>query len=58
MHMKKETGTSISARHVGRLLNRLGFVNKRARYDLSHRRASAEYEDKKDLDGLQKGLSA
>jgi transposase len=59
MHMEKETGTSISARHVGRLLNRLGFVYKRARYDLSHKRDREEYEQKKkELGGLKKGLSA
>lgn len=58
-HMERETGTKISVRHMGRLLKKLGFVYKRARYDLSHRRDPQQYEEKKQqLSGLKKGPSA
>ena len=59
LHMEKETGIEISPRHMGRLLDKLGFVYKRARHGLSHRRDPEEYEQKKsELSSLKKGLSA
>lgn len=59
IYMDKKTGVTVSVGHMSRLLKGLGYVYKRARHDLSHRREQALYERKKaELEGLKKGLSS
>ena len=59
IYMDKKTGVTVSAGHTSRLLKRLGYVYKRPRHDLSHRRDQKLYELKKEeLEELKKGLSA
>lgn len=57
IYMDKKTGVTVSVGHMSRLLKGLGYVYKRARHDLSHRRDQALYERKRaELEGLKKGL--
>lgn len=58
-HMEEETGVQISVSRMSALLKELDFTYKRARHDLSHRRDSELYEEKKkELNGLKKGPEA
>jgi transposase len=57
IYMDKTTGVTVSAGHMGRLLKQLGYVYKRPRHDLSHKRDQRAYEvAKAELDELKKGL--
>jgi len=59
IYMDKKTGVTVSVGHMSRLLRELGYVYKRARHDLSHKRDQKLYELKKaELEGLKKGLWA
>jgi len=59
IYMDKRTGVTVSSRHLGRLLKGLGYVYKRPRHDLSHRREPKLYELKRqELEELKKGLSS
>jgi hypothetical protein len=56
--MDKNTGVTVSCGHMSRLLRELGYVYKRARHDLSHKRDQDLYELRKgELEELKKGLS-
>lgn len=56
-HMKKETGVSLHHCYLREVLLDMGFVYKRPRHDLSHRRYQKLYERKKaELEDLKKGL--
>jgi transposase len=58
IYMDKKTGVAVSSGHMSRLLRGLGYVYKRARHDLSHKRDQGLYEiAKKELTTLKKGLS-
>lgn len=58
IYMDKKTGVPICSRHMGRLLKQLGYVYKRARHDLSHKRDQKLYKlAKEDIEELKKGLS-
>jgi transposase len=58
IYMDKKTGVAVSSGHMSRLLRGLGYVYKRARHDLSHKRDQGLYEiAKKELSTLKKGLS-
>lgn len=58
IYMDKKTGVTVSVGHMSRLLKGLGYVYKRARHDLSHKRDQDLYEVKKaELEDLKKGLS-
>lgn len=58
IYMDKKTGVTVSCGHMSRLLKRLGYVYKRARHDLSHKRDQALYELRKgELEEFKKGLS-
>ena len=58
IYMDKMTGVTVSAGHMSRLLKGLGYVYKRARHDLSHKRDQKLYElAKGELGELKKGLS-
>ncbi len=57
IYMDKKTGVTVSSVHMSRLLKRLGYVYKRPRHDLSHRRDEKLYAAKKaELEELKKGL--
>ena len=59
IYMDKKTGVTVSSGHMSRLLKRLGYVYKRPRHDLSHRRDDKLYAAKKaELEELKKGLSS
>ena len=59
IYMDKKTGVTVSVGHMGRLLKQLGYVYKRARHDLSHKRDQKLYKlAKGELDELKKGLSS
>ena len=59
IYMDKKTGVTVSVGHMSRLLKGLGYVYKRARHDLSHKRDQKLYELRKaELEELRKGLSA
>jgi transposase len=47
IYMDKKTGVTVSAGHMSRLLKELGYVYRRPRHDLSHRRDQKLYELKK-----------
>ena len=58
IYMDKKTGVTVSSGHMSRLLKGLGYVYKRARHDLSHKRDEALYElRKEELEEIKKGLS-
>lgn len=58
IYMDKKTGVTVSAGHMSRLLKALGYVYKRPRHDLSHKRDQKLYDlAKGELDELKKGLS-
>lgn len=58
IYMDKKTGVAVSSGHMSRLLRGLGYVYKRARHDLSHKRDQGLYEiAKKELTTLKRGLS-
>lgn len=57
IHMEKHTGVSLHPSHLRQLLKAMGFVYKRPRHDLSHKRDQRLYEQKKsELKDLKKGL--
>ena len=57
IYMDKASGVTVSAGHMGRLLKQLGYVYKRARHDLSHKRDQKLYElAREELGELKKGL--
>lgn len=57
IYMDKKTGVTVSVGHMSRLLRQLGYVYKRPRHDLSHKRDHKLYELKKrELEELKKGL--
>lgn len=57
IYMDKKTRLTLSAGHMSRLLKQLGYVYKRPRHDLSHKRDQKLYEMKKqELQELKKGL--
>jgi len=47
IYMDKKTGVTVSVGHMSRLLKGLGYVYKRARHDLSHKRDQKLYELRK-----------
>jgi transposase len=58
IYMDKKTGVTVSCGHMSRLLKKLGYVYKRARHGLSHKRDEGLYElRKEELEELKKGLS-
>ena len=58
IYMDKKTGVTLSCGHMSRLLRKLGYVYKRARHDLSHKRDQRLYTlRKEELEELKKGLS-
>jgi transposase len=59
LYMDKETAISVCPSHLRRILKELGYVYKRPRHDLSHKRDPEIYRLKKaELDDLKKGLSS
>lgn len=59
IYMDKKTGVTVSVGHMSRLLKELGYVYKRPRHDLSHRRDQKLYELRRgELEELKKGLSS
>lgn len=59
IYMDKKTGVTVSMGHMSRLLKALGYVYKRPRHDLSHKRDQKLYKLKKgELEELKKGLSS
>lgn len=57
LHMEKETGVSLNHFYLREVLLDMGFVYKRPRHDLSHRRDEEIYRQKKaELEDLKKGL--
>ncbi|NIM05145.1 MAG: IS630 family transposase, partial [Armatimonadetes bacterium] len=56
-HMERETGVSLHYRYLSEVLDGLGFVYKRPRHDLTHKRDQKLYRKKKrQLEELKKGL--
>lgn len=59
LYMDRETGITVSPSHLRKILKGLGYVYKRPRHDLSHKRDPQLYRLKKaELDDLKKGLSS
>jgi transposase len=59
LYMDRETGVTVCPSRLRRILKELGYVYKRPRHDLSHRRDPQLYRLKKaELDDLKKGLSS
>jgi transposase len=57
LYMDKETGVTVCPSRLRRILKELGYVYKRPRHHLSHRRDPELYSLKKaELDDLKKGL--
>lgn len=56
-HMEKETAVSLNYRYLSEVLESMGFVYKRPRHDLTHKRDQKLYREKKwQLEELKKGL--
>jgi transposase len=49
MHLAHQTGISVSAAHLSRLLHRHQIVFRRPKHDLSHKRPRREYELKREV---------
>lgn len=59
LYMDRDTGVTVSPSHLRKILRELGYVYKRPRHDLSHKRDPELYRLKKaELDDLKKGLSS
>jgi transposase len=59
LYMDRETAVAVSPSHLRQILRQLGYVYKRPRHDLSHKRDPELYRLKKaELGDLKKGLSS